>query len=80
MVDLATVPTEELAGDLQACHDDIAVCEACLKAGVTHHKDGFPVQERIDTNRKIADLITAELERRSENPVEITAMEGVSQR
>jgi len=64
MVDLTTMPESELRDDLKACRDDIIICSRCILFGITHHRDGFPVQERLETNQKIANLIEGELRRR----------------
>ena len=55
---------EDLREDLRASLDDIALCERCLALGVTHHRDGFPVEERLKVNSQIVEKILMELRRR----------------
>lgn len=46
--------------------EDIKLCERALALGVTHHRDGFPVVDRIRINRIIIANIDEELKRRAE--------------
>ena len=62
--DITTIPYDELIKDRQESELDIPICEAALKIGVTTHKDGTSVQERIDVNKLIIVKIDLELERR----------------
>jgi hypothetical protein len=65
MTDLIDEMSEmELRDDRAASEADIRVCHMALACGVTHHKDGLPVQERLDTNKRIIEIIDAELAKR----------------
>jgi hypothetical protein len=64
MTDIAIIPDEELERDRQESIADIAVCERALAIGYHTHRDGLPVQERLDGNRKIITKIEAEQQRR----------------
>ena len=63
---IAAIPTAELRADLAESIEDIAICEQALRIGITHHRDGLPVQDRIQGNRRIIAKIKAELNRRGE--------------
>lgn len=65
--DISNIPTIELLDDKAASEADLKICEYALAMGVTHHSDGYPVQERWDVNRKIIMRINAELNRREES-------------
>lgn len=64
MSDLSNIPEAELRTDLAASLQGILVCSMALGSGVTHHKDGLSVSERLEGERKIVATIRAELERR----------------
>lgn len=64
MRDITTIPGDELLRDRQESERDIPICEDALSIGVTTHKDGSSVQERIDVNKRIIVKIDAELLRR----------------
>ena len=55
---------DEMLADRQASVDDIIVCQQALLVGVTNHKDGLPVDERIRVNREIIAAIDDELARK----------------
>lgn len=63
-MNISGLSLEEMSDDREASIIDIAVCRAALAAGVTHHKDGYPVEERIAVNERIIAAIDAERERR----------------
>lgn len=63
-MDIATIPTTELRVDLHESIDDVIICEAAMRLGITNHRDGFPVADRLQTNRRIIARIEAELARR----------------
>ena len=64
--DIRKIPTAELLEDRRASEADIMVCQTALAAGITQHRDGLPVQQRLDANRKIVAAIDAELARRKQ--------------
>jgi hypothetical protein len=61
MADITEIPLDELLADRDASVQDIRICNLALASGVTHHRDGFPVKERIDGNERIISKINAEL-------------------
>jgi len=63
MVDITTIPTEELETDLKDSKDDIVACQAALLLGITEYSGGS-VLARINANKHFVKVITAELERR----------------
>jgi len=63
-VDVTKIPTEKLIKDLDDTVEDIAACRVALAYGLTTYSDGS-VQDRLDTNLRIKDVITAELLRRA---------------
>jgi hypothetical protein len=63
-VDLSTFPLQELKDDLRASTNDIITCELALMQGVKTYGDGKSTQRRLDVNKAIVKMITAELERR----------------
>jgi len=65
MVDIESLPTSELIADLAASITDIELCRVCARLGVTHHKDGLPLVERIRSNGEIIGVIGRELQRRN---------------
>jgi hypothetical protein len=65
MNSIAAISLEQLLTDRAESEADIRTCHFALACGVTHHKDGLPVQERIDGNQRIIAVIDAELERRT---------------
>lgn len=58
------IPVSELMEDLRESVTDIDICQVALAVGITHHRDGMPVQDRIEGNDRIIKIITAELQRR----------------
>lgn len=64
MVDITIVPDGELRYDLAETEQDIEICLFALASGMTHHKDGFPVRERLEINQKIAAKIKDEMVQR----------------
>lgn len=64
MADIHAIPEAELRHDLAESLQGILVCSLALQSGVTHHKDGLSVSERLDAERSIVAIIRAELERR----------------
>jgi hypothetical protein len=64
MVDITTIPTEELKKDLTDSLNDIQACKAGLIMGVVEVL-GVSVQYRLEQNETFVKVITAELERRA---------------
>jgi hypothetical protein len=64
MAKLSEIPTDEMIKDRSECVSDIDICTRALAMNITHHRDGLSVQYRIDANRKMIEVIDAELERR----------------
>jgi hypothetical protein len=56
----------EILADRAASEEDIKICQIALELGITHHKDGLAVKERLDVNRRIIIKIDAELKCRKE--------------
>lgn len=63
-MNIFTIPDEELERDRKDSIADIDICRAALSIGYHTHRDGLPVQERIDGNQKIIAKIEAERARR----------------
>ena len=63
MVDIKTLPNEELERDLEDSLTDIRVCETSLLYGITKYSGGL-VRERLDKNKQFVEVITAEIKRR----------------
>ena len=63
MVDITTIPTNELESDLLDSQNDIKVCELALLLDVTSYNHGS-VNDRLEKNKYFVKVITAELERR----------------
>jgi hypothetical protein len=64
LADITGFPLAELLEDREASINDIAVCSVALSCGVTEHRDGTSVQERLDINERILEAINDELSRR----------------
>lgn len=64
MIDIKTIPTAELLADKLDSEKDIELCRKAIDYGILFHKDGLPVQERIDVNYAIIEKISAELKTR----------------
>ena len=76
MTYITTVPTSELERDLLKSNQDIALCEIALALGITSYRRGS-VKERLETNRRVVKVITAELaRRRTLNVVDAGAVTG----
>ena len=65
MVDITTIPTDELEKDLEDSRKDIAVCQVALDMNVTEYSGGS-VEKRLKGNQHFIDVITNELGRRAE--------------
>ena len=63
MRDITEIPITELEEDLRESLIDMGVCETALLCGVITYSGGS-VQDRLDANKRITEVITAELERR----------------
>ena len=63
MVDITTIPQEELEKDLRDSLNDIEACEFVLLLGIETYSQGI-VQRRLEANQYFVKVITAELERR----------------
>ena len=63
-VPITEIPTDEMIRDRDESEADIKICQTVLACGVTHHRDGLPVRDRINSNRQIIKRIDAELARR----------------
>lgn len=59
-----SITNEQLLDDLHESEADIKICRFALASGISKHKDGLPVQERLDRNIEIANVIRQELEKR----------------
>jgi len=70
MIDIATIPEEELRKELKESYDDITVCNDALAHGIFEYSGGF-VQVRLMINERIAKKIEAELARRGKSAVEV---------
>lgn len=66
MIPIHTIPLPELLIDKAESEADMVICDKCLALGITHHKDGYSVAERIASNQKIIAAIDAEIERRQD--------------
>ena len=66
MVDITTIPLEELHADRLACIEDITLCSKAAALGIKTYCEGASVQERLYTNAAIVDQINEELARRKE--------------
>ena len=64
MIDIKTIPTDELEKDLEDSYKDIITCEAALSLGIELYSCGR-VKERLEANRGFVEVITAELKRRN---------------
>jgi hypothetical protein len=66
MVDIKTIPIDELKKDLQDSYDDIKACEnALIQVNFFGYRfDKVYVEERLNKNKFFVKVITAELERR----------------
>ena len=62
-VDIQTMSTDELYGDLLDSQADIRTCELALLHGIKTYSGGS-VQLRLDTNKLFVEVITSELQRR----------------
>lgn len=63
-MEIKSISTEKLLKDLDESRADIKICSFALAIGITKHKDGFPVKERLDRNIEIVNTINKELEKR----------------
>ena len=68
MIDIATIPEDELRSDLCDSYRDIQVCEFALLHDVTAYSGG-DVQKRLDANKHFVQVIEAELLRRGKSTV-----------
>jgi len=68
MVDITTIPEEQLRKDLEESYADIMACEAALRIGVTTYSGGS-MQKRLDANRGFIKAIEKELARRGKSAV-----------
>ena len=59
------IPTAELRNDLAEAQGDVKLCELALLNGIDTYSGGS-VQARLDGNRRVIAVITAELQRRGE--------------
>lgn len=64
MVDITTIPIEELEKDLQDSRNDISVCEVALAQGIENYSGGS-VTSRLNDNKRFVEIITTELNRRA---------------
>lgn len=68
-MDITTIPTQELAMDLLESEKDISICRLALSLGITSYSGG-KVEERLDSNKRIVEVIRQELKRRRALPTE----------
>lgn len=68
MIDITTIPEDELRKDLEDSYADILACKAVLRVGITTTKSGN-VQTRLDANNHFVEVISAELARRNKSSV-----------
>ena len=66
---LDNITITELRDDLAEAQADIKVCELALLHDVTTYSGGS-VQARLDSNRRVVAVITAELQRRGDTQVQ----------
>lgn len=64
MTDIAAIPLDEMLRDRADAFADIVICQKALCLGITAHRDGYPVEERLRVNEKIVERIDAEIARR----------------
>jgi hypothetical protein len=64
MVDITTIPEDELKKDLEDSRADIATCEMALVVGVVRFKDML-VADRLRDNQYFVEVILKELNRRT---------------
>lgn len=65
MINIQTIPTEQLKKDLKDSLDDIDVCTKAREQGIYQYSGGS-VQRRLDSNRHFVRVIETEIERRKE--------------
>lgn len=65
MIDITTLPKEELVQDLLDSLSDIETCQLALYNGVSYYSGGS-VMERLKKNKYFVRVISAELKRREE--------------
>jgi len=63
-MDIKEIPTSELFADLRACKKDFRMCEVALHFGLEQVEGCTPTHERLEGNKKMIEIIEAELERR----------------
>jgi hypothetical protein len=61
---VAEIPFAELVEDRSQSLADIQTCATALRLGVKLHRDGYPVQDRQDGNRRIIATIDGEIRAR----------------
>ena len=65
--DLSAFSPDELERDLVDALNDIRNCETAIEAGVFYYSGGESVQERLETNGRVASALIVELARRIKN-------------
>ena len=63
MIDIKTIPDNELRKDLDDSYEDVVNCTNALKAGATNYSGGS-IQERLDKNKQFIKVIETEIKRR----------------
>ena len=63
MINIAEISTSDLEKDLRESNEDIAACETALALGIMSYSGGS-VKGRLEDNKEIVKVITAELLRR----------------
>jgi hypothetical protein len=58
------MPVGKLVTDLFESIQDLEIAQIAIKAGIVVYGDNRSVQERVDGNKKIIEIILAELKRR----------------
>ena len=66
-MDISKIPMNELLEDRDASLFDINLCEFALARNITEYGDSASVQSRLESNRKIVEIIDAELARREQD-------------
>jgi hypothetical protein len=64
-MDVKDILLSELFQDRAETIADIAICKRALAYGVVKHRDGYPVEDRLNVNGEILIAIDRELSRRA---------------
>lgn len=61
MTKFSHIPEQQLRSDLADAEADINICRAALAIGITQHRDGFLIEDRIKGNEHQIKVIKQEL-------------------